>query len=367
MQYKRVWPLTLLIMIASLFFNYTWADPFLEDEDQEMMEKTEGDTDEVVLPELPPFEVPYDPNLPTKRVLVSSFEIGIPGLPASLKIEKGLKAQLITVLSKMQNFQVIDRDALKDLRNELILKKAGAVTSESAVTAGKLLGAQVIIKAVVTEFSENVKGKSTGTKVSLGQMAEVAGVVTGSEALDVVAAANPEIGGGKETITGVVGLDIRLIDINTGEIIESFDARGEITRKNAQSLFGIAGITTISKEFEKTVIGQAARLAIRDAVVKIFNSLKRMPWRGLVAAVKQDGTVIINAGRRQNIHVGQGMYVKSEGEKITDPSTGMVIYTEYTKTAEIEIISVKDSVSFGRVLRKLSKRPIRRGDIVVLK
>ncbi len=323
--------------------------------------------EEPALPELPPFEIPFDPNLPTKRVLVSSFEVAAAGIPSGMKAEKGLKAQLITALSKSKNFMVIDRDMVSDLRDELVLKKSGAVTSESSVQAGKLMGAQVIIKGVITEFSESVKGKASGTKLSIGKAAEIVGIFEASDVIDALVAADPAFKHGKETVVGVVRLDIRLIDINTGSIIKSIDARGELTRDSTQRALGVAGLTTVSKEFEKTVIGQATRLAIQDAVVKIFEDLKRVPWKGLVAAVKPDGTVIVNAGSSHNINVGQEMVVEAEVNRITDPVTGMLIYTECEKTAEISVFSAKDNVSFARVVSSLGSIPIKRGDIVSLK
>ncbi len=317
------------------------------------------------LPELPPFAIPYDPNLPTKRVLVSSFDVAVPGLPSGLQAEKGLKAQLSTVLSKSKNFMIIDRDALSDLRDELVLKKARAVTRESSAKAGKLLGAQVVVKGVITEFTESAKGKSAGIKFSAGEAAEVAGIFKESDTIDAVIVADPEIKYGKETVTGVVGLDIRIIDINTGTVLKSFDARGEITRKNTQRSLGVAGLTAVSKDFEKTVIGQATRLAMRDAVTQIFEGMRRVPWTGLVAAVKPDGTIIINAGSDHNLRVGQEMYIEAEVATITDPATGLVLYEDRTKTAEISLFSVQDNVSFGRIISGGSD--IQRGDVVTLK
>jgi curli biogenesis system outer membrane secretion channel CsgG len=314
--------------------------------------------------EPPPFQIPYDPNIPAKRVLISSFDVAVTGLPSGISIEKGLRAQLMTTLSKSKNFIIIDRETLSDLQDELNLAQVGAVTKKTAVKAGRLLGAQIIIKGVVTEFSEEAKGKSSGYKFNLGTIAGVANAFTDTKGLDIVEAINPEIGGGNETVSGTVGLDIRMIDVETGTVIHSIAARGNITKEKSSRSFGIAGFSTMSEGFENTVIGQAVRLAIQDAVLQIFEGMGRVPWKGTVAAVKYDGTVVINAGSNKNIRPGQLMYVAYEVQVITDPETGLVLYTENEKIGVIRIISVKANVSFAETL---SGDNIKRGDTVTMK
>lgn len=318
-----------------------------------------GDT----TPKLPPFKVPFDPNIPKKRVLVSSFQNAVPALSGELNVDVGLTAQLITVLSKCRNFIVLDRSTLEDLQHELVLKQAQAVTKQTAAVPGQLLGAQVVIKGVVTEFSEEVEGEAKGMKVGLGTAADIAGIFVDSKALDALALANPEIGHGKETVTGTVGLDIRLIDLNTGVVLHSIDARGEITHKNSSHVLGIAGFSAMSEKFENTVIGQATRLAIRDAVVKIFELMKDVRWQGMVAAVRPGGIVIINAGSDQNIRKGQLLNIEAEGEKITDPGTGLVLFVERQKIAEIRVERLLKNVSFAQVIMGSD---VQRGDLVTL-
>ncbi|MDX8395065.1 MAG: CsgG/HfaB family protein [Mariprofundaceae bacterium] len=305
------------------------------------------------------FEIPFDPNIPVKRILVSSFKVAVPELPSGIRVEKGLEAQLFTVLSKCRNFVVIDRDALVDLQSELQLGNAGITSSGTSLRAGKLLGAQVVIRGVVTEFSEHARGKKSGTSINLGQLANAFGA--GNSGL---AMASPTLRSGKETITGVVGMDIRLTDVETGAVLDSVSVRGELTRKKSRSAFGIAGITSMSEEFEHTVIGQAMRLAIQDAVVKIFERMRKIPWTGYVAGVRPGGMVIINAGSDQNIHMGQRMSIETAGEVVTDPISGIVLYAERKKVAEVEVIQTKDNISFAEVLRG---GDVSRGDMVRLK
>ena len=315
------------------------------------------------IPSLPAFEIPYDPDLPAKRVVVLPFTNAVPELDGHINAETGLTAQLISELMKCKNFIVLDRSVMGVLKDELMLAQSGAVTKETAASAGKVLGAQVIIKGVVTEFTEQAYGTAGENKIDGGQIASVIGQFTDSKAVDAVEAADPEIGGGNETITGVVGLDLQLIDVNTNSVISTFTARGTITRDKSSRCLGIAGFTTSSASFQNTVIGQATRLAIRDAVIQIFLNMKKVKWQGMVAAVKPDGLVIINAGLNQNLRSGQTMSILAEGEKITDPATGLTLYVEHKKIATIKIVSLRENICFAEVL---SGGNIQRGDIVEL-
>ncbi|MFH1877632.1 MAG: CsgG/HfaB family protein [Candidatus Omnitrophota bacterium] len=317
----------------------------------------------VPAPQEIPFKIPYDPHLPTKRILISPFQNGVPSLDTHMNAEIGLTAQLTTALSKCKNFIVLDRDAIEILKDELTLSQSGAVTQETSAKAGKLLGSQVIVKGVVTEFSEEAQGRSSGTKVNAGQLAGAIGVFSDSKGVDFVEALNPEIGQGNETVSGVVGIDIKLLDVNTGKVLDTFTARGEITRANSSSALGIGGFSTMSENFEKTVIGQATRAAIQDAVIRIFTSMKRVPWSGLIAVAKNDGTVIINAGMEQNICPGQIMNVVREGETITDPATGLVLYSEENTIGQIRVFDIQEKISIGKVI---SGGNFQRGDKVIL-
>lgn len=309
------------------------------------------------------FQVPYDPTLPVKRVLVGTFRNGVPSLGQQLNVEVGLTTQLQTALSKCRNFQVVDREMVGELKNELVLSQSGAMTAESAPPAGKMLGAQVLIRGTVTEFSEQASGSSGGSRFSLGSMARVASVFSRDRSINRLADTTDalEIGQGSETVRGSVGLDLQLIDVSTGQLLQSMQVATTIQEERSASVLGIAGFSTQSEKFERTVIGKATRQAIEEAVVRIFNAMQRVPWQGMVAAVKPDGAVIINAGSSAHLSPGMELIVEAETAQVTDPATGLLLYSEKATIARLRITQVMDKVSFADLVEGAD---VRRGDVV---
>jgi len=309
------------------------------------------------------FRVPYDPTLPTKRILVANFRNEVPALGSHLNVESGLTTQLQTALSKCRNFHVVDRGMIGDLKNELVLSQSGAMTPESAPQAGKLVGAQVIIRGTVTDFAEQVSGRASGRRFNIGSIASFASAFTDDRRVENLAGTDDmlNVGSGEETVTGTVGLTLQLIDVSTGELLQSVQVSKQVQEARSSSVLGIAGFSTQNEQFGRTAIGQATRQAIEEAVYKIFVAMKRVPWEGMVAAVKPDGTVIINAGIESNIRPGTELVVEAETAHVTDPATGLVIYSEKATVARLLINRALDKVSFAELLQGSD---VQRGDKV---
>ena len=101
---------------------------------------------------------------------------------------KGCADMLATSLVKTGKFRVFERDKLDAVIREQDLGATGRMTPQSAAKVGKLLGLQAIVTGAVTEFGEAQKGGG-GMGVNFSKTTYRAGV------------------------------DIRLVDATTGEII----------------------------------------------------------------------------------------------------------------------------------------------------
>lgn len=136
-----------------------------------------------------------------KRIAVTSFVNKVRGIPGNQNIGEGMSEILITELIKTGRFVVIERQALHDILAEQELGMTGLVNRETAAKVGKVLGAQIIVRGVVSEFTMRksggggditIKGFSLGTKSSNAHVA----------------------------------VDIRMIDATTGQILHSHNASG---------------------------------------------------------------------------------------------------------------------------------------------
>lgn len=64
---------------------------------------------------------------------------------------------LTSVLSKKSGFKVVERQMLSKIIEELNLNNSGVIDPDSAVKAGKLLGANILIMGSYLKFMEQVK------------------------------------------------------------------------------------------------------------------------------------------------------------------------------------------------------------------
>ena len=123
--------------------------------------------------------------------------------------------------------RVMERERLSEVREELSFEQSGEVDGATAQKIGKLLGVRYMLTGKMTRFSCKKTGASTGWGVGalVGKMTNsgLAGSVAGS--VDTT----------KVKFSG--RLDVRLIDVQSGEILASFKDEEE----TADSSVKIAG------------------------------------------------------------------------------------------------------------------------------
>jgi len=227
---------------------------------------------------------------PKKRVAISKFV----NKTAYGKGRLGTSAsdKLSTHLVKSNAFIVIEREELGKVMGEQALGMSGAVSSTTAAKAGNLLGAQALIVGSISEFGYTKTGQDAGIFKSK-----------------------------KQTVRAVV--DIRAIDTTTGMIVFAEQGIGEVDKETSQFLgFG-------SKSgYDETLNGKALNAAIVKVMSNLVTNLDKMEWSGKIAKVSDNGNVIINAGTKTGLTIGDVLNVSSLGEMIIDPDTGVAMGRE---------------------------------------
>ena len=150
------------------------------------------------------------------------------------------------------------------------------------------LGADYIIIGSITEFGRKNVGKS--------------GVFSTSKTQTVEAA-----------------VTVRLIDVSTGLIIYSDEARGsaDLTTKTTMGVGGRA-------DYDATLSDKAISEAIGQLVENIINKSTDKAWRTYFLAFEEDA-VLIAGGASQGIEVGDTFTIKTKGRSVKNPQTGMMI------------------------------------------
>lgn len=264
-----------------------------------------------------------------KRLAVMDFEDKTGH--GSWHIGSGMADMLTTSLVKSGKFMVIERQQLEAVLKEQAMGLSGAITPQSAAQVGKLLGVELMVMGSVNEFGEKESSVGGGVGSRLG------GKLGGIRRVGV------------ESKTARVGLDIRLVNTSTGEIVAAEGIAEEETKKgldvghNEFSFSKDAG-------WDQTLAGKATRKAVTKVVELVTKSMDNLPWAGKIIAINADKTVMIKPGAQGGVKVGDTFTVYSVGQDVVDPETGLSLGAEESKAGTIEVTEVKDQFAKAKVV-----------------
>lgn len=250
----------------------------------------------------------------------------------------GLAAMLATALVESGQFIVVERPDLSAVLGEQELGANGLTTPESAPRLGNLIGAQLLIMGNVTEFSESDSGRgfSVGVGGRLG------------------------IGVSPQSRKGVVGIDVRVVDTSTGQVVAAYHVREEVKARSVNVNVAVSGYRVGGTDFNKTPLGKAARAAINTVVVQFARAAAERDWSGQVVDFEL-GEVAINAGAGAGIQAGDTFRIYRVTRVLTDPTTGQVLGQRKRAIGEVVITEVDENVAFGSFQGEYEPQ---RGDIV---
>ena len=220
----------------------------------------------------------------------------------------GVSDMLTTALVKSGNYRVIERAEIDRILNEQDFGQSGRVTQQSAAKVGSVLGVEIAVIGSVSEFGYK-KGETGGSIRGLG------------------------IGVSNQAAT--VGVDVRMVNTSTGEIITAENVRKKKSAKGLKLRTNKLNFKD-RKDFDESLVGKAAREAIEDIVSMIDNNANNIPWQAKVITEKA-GVVFINSGKADGLQVGDVFSVYSKGEDLIDPDTGISLGSVDSKIGEIKI------------------------------
>jgi len=223
---------------------------------------------------------------------------------------EGVSEMIITELVKSGKYRVIERDQIANMLAEKGIELEGDADNRAISDLGRALGAEIGIYGTITEFGTQ-SGK-TGVNVPL---------------VDV------RVGVGKTTAK--IALDVRMIDLNTGDILfaESVSRKKSVPRGEIDLLFG--GFES-EQQFNETMIGQLTRKAVAEVVEHIDAHAEEVAWQARVITVRED-KIYINAGKVDGIPVGLEFIVYREEEELIDPESGINLGAIESEVGRIQV------------------------------
>lgn len=268
--------------------------------------------------------LPLPKQGPRARVAVAQF--GTTDRFASVyggwNIGGGLAAQLVTSLIDSQRVVVVERAILSKVLIEQELGQSRMSSSFTQTPAGQLLGVDYLIVGEVTEFEERQMGGGGQLGIAMGFGPKVSG--------DFNAA--------------FVGIDLRVIDTRTGEILHSHRAQGRAWEKAVSTRVDYKVIEFGGDMFQKTPLGKATRQATWDALQFILEVIEKKTedFSWLARVIEVDGPfVYFDAGRQAKIVVGDKFKITSVEKVLTDPETNEILGLVEHPIGQAEAVSVE--------------------------
>jgi curli biogenesis system outer membrane secretion channel CsgG len=254
----------------------------------------------------------------------------------NVDVGKGITNLLITNLVKDGTYSVIERQALDKLMTEQNFSNSNRADPASAAKLGKLLGVDAIIIGAITEFGNETQKKNIG-----GGGGNWGGFGLG--------------GIGHSNSKANVGINARIINVETGEILGVADGTGQSSRSSTSLLggggdwhgWGGGNADFGSSNFQQTIIGEATKSAVEQLSTNLIADAPKVPVQvlkidGLVAAV-DGGQIVLNVGTKAGVHSGDQLEVVRVTKEIKDPATGAVIRRLTTSVGIVKATDVDDA------------------------
>jgi curli biogenesis system outer membrane secretion channel CsgG len=179
----------------------------------------------------------------------------------------------------------------------------GKIKQEQEILGkGNLVGVDTLIVGSLTEFGRSTTGKSgffSGTKLQKAH----------------------------------AKVEMRLVDVHTGQAFFSATGSGEATTESGQ----IAGFGS-KASYDATLNDKAIASAISDVIGELVEKLEERPWRTDILKI-QKGNIFLSGGKRQGLKVGDKLSVMRKNETIKSKQSGFNIELPPTPIGTVQIVS----------------------------
>lgn len=258
---------------------------------------------------------------------------------ASWDVGEGMAEMTTTALVESGKFRVLERQQINDVLGEQDFGDTGRVDPSTAAKIGKIVGAQYLLYGTVNEFEYSKSGEGGGVRV-----------------------AGLRVGAGQAKAH--IGMDVRVVDAVTGEILFSTRSTANASRTGFKVGYSSSDFGANVGAFRKTPMGEATRKAIEDAIGKLsgqFGGEAAEPppvtWSGTLI-VAEGGTLVIKAGTKNGLKTGDVLTVYRPK---TVNAGGEILTVGEDKIGKIRLTTVGESAASAEAVEGSG---FKTGDIV---
>ena len=246
--------------------------------------------------------------------------------PATQIQDDGMVLKRKVAIGRFSNETQYAKGLFYDKENDPMGKQALDILSSKLAASGKFLLLERSDLASLLE--ECQKGEKSSAAIGadymiIGSITEFGRKNTGKNG----------VFSSQKTQTVEATVAVRLIDVSTGLIIYSDEAKGsaELTTKTTMGVGGQAS-------YDATLSDKAISEAIGQLVENIINKCTNSSWKTYFLSSDNDA-VLIAGGKSQGIKEGMTFSVMTKGKKVKNPQTGIMITLPGKSVGQVKVVS----------------------------
>lgn len=245
--------------------------------------------------------------------------------PAQSVKEEGMMLKRKVAIGRFSNETQYAKGIFYDKENDPMGKQALDILSAKLAASGKFLLLERSDLASLLE--ECQKGESAASTIGADYM--IIGSITEYGRKDT---GKSGVFSSQKTQTVEAAVSIRLVDVSTGLIIYSDEAKGsaELTTKTSFGVGGKAG-------FDATLSDKAISEAIGQLVENIINKCTNNSWKTYFLSYDADA-ILIAGGKSQGIKEGMTFAIMTKGKQVKNPQTGIVITLPGKNVGSVKVV-----------------------------
>lgn len=254
-----------------------------------------------------------------KRDLILALLLFFLCVPSSYAQEKTLKRKV--AIGRFTNETQYGKGIFYDRENDPMRKQAMDILSSKLAASGKFILLERDDLDVIVQEAGSEMQKIGADYIILGSITQFGRKTEGDE----------RIFSTTKTQTVEAAVNVRLVDVASGLIIYSDEAKGQ-AETSSKTTLGIGG----TAGFDATLSDKAISAALTQLVENIINKCMDKPWRGYVLTIDEDNYVI-SGGASQGITPGSKFNLYKKGKVVNNPQTGANVELPGKKMGEITV------------------------------
>lgn len=244
---------------------------------------------------------------------------------ATLKQEDVRALKRKVAIARFSNETQYAKGAFYDKENDPVGKQASDILATKLVASGKFL---LLERQDADKLDEEIKLNGGKSYRKIGADYLIIGSVTEYGRKNV-----GDVGLLSRSKRQIVeaAVSLRLVDVSTGEIVYSEEAKGEAETTN-KTVLGLGSQT----DFDATLGDKAITAAISKLVENVINNCMDRPWKSFFLSYDDKG-IIVSGGKSQGLRVGDEYNVVKRGASVENPQTGMLMELPGQKVGKVKI------------------------------